>query len=189
MKLNNTYYILRHGEALSNVKAVCSSWPEPFKNPLTDHGVEMIKHSAISLKGKGIQMVFASDLLRTKMTAQIAAKALKLRPKFDKRLREVSFGALNGIGMHQLDAQFPHEKERITKTIPGGETYQDIHVRICDFLRDLEEQYQGKTILVVSHECPLLIFEAAVHGVPLSVLFNGYPRHERIMRGQVKRLN
>ena len=28
MKLNNKYYLLRHGEAKSNVKNVVSCWPE-----------------------------------------------------------------------------------------------------------------------------------------------------------------
>ena len=52
MKLNNKYYILRHGEALSNVKQVCSSWPEKFKNPLTKHGQEMVMAAAEMLKEK-----------------------------------------------------------------------------------------------------------------------------------------
>ncbi len=189
MKLNNTYYILRHGEALSNVKSICSSWPEKFKNPLTEHGIGMIRQSAMLLKGKGIQLIFTSDLLRAKMTAEIAAKALKLRPKFDKRLREVNFGTMNGFSMASLDKAFSHEKERITRAIPRGETYNDIHVRVYDFLKDVDEQYKGKAILVVSHECPLLILEAAVHDVPLKELFNGSPRHERIERGEVKKLN
>ena len=52
MKLNNTYYILRHGEAVSNVKQVVSSWPEKFKNPLTQHGKEMVMAAAEMLKEK-----------------------------------------------------------------------------------------------------------------------------------------
>ena len=46
MKLNNKYYILRHGEALSNVREIASSWPETFDNPLTGLGREMVKVAA-----------------------------------------------------------------------------------------------------------------------------------------------
>ena len=77
-KLNNKYYLLRHGEALSNVKNVVSSWPETFKNPLTAKGKEQIAESAKKLKSKGVNLIFASDLLRTKQSADIVAKALNL---------------------------------------------------------------------------------------------------------------
>ena len=189
MKLNNAYYILRHGEAISNVKGICSCWPETFENPLTENGVQMINRAALELEDKGIQLIFASDVLRTKQTAQIVGKELNIKPKFDKRLREVDFGIMNGAPMANLDMQFPREKERIFKAIPKGETYRDVHVRVYDFLRDMDEQFQGKTILVVSHECPLLLLEAVVNGVSLGQLFNGFPRHERIRQGELKKLN
>src|SRR5258706_3755800 len=110
MKLQNKYYLLRHGEALSNVKNVVSSWPETFENPLTERGVEMIKESAEKLKDKNIDLIFASDLLRTKQTAEIVGKTLKLEPEFDKRLREISFGIMNGGPIEDLDAKIKKER-------------------------------------------------------------------------------
>src|SRR5882724_5137403 len=98
MKLNNKYYILRHGQALSNVKGIISCWPETFKNPLTPHGKATIKESAVFLQkllklhGKTLDFIFASDLLRTRQTAEIVGKTLNIKPKFDKRLREIGFG-------------------------------------------------------------------------------------------------
>ena len=58
MKLNNKYYILRHGEAVSNVKDVISCWPEKFYNPLTPKGVAKIKKVAKELKNKKIDLIF-----------------------------------------------------------------------------------------------------------------------------------
>src|SRR3989344_9509754 len=96
MELHNKYYILRHGEAQSNVQEIFSSWPETFENPLTENGVEMINNAVEILQDKNIDLIFASDVLRAKQTAQMVADALKLEVKFDARLREIGFGSMNG---------------------------------------------------------------------------------------------
>ena len=105
MKLKNKYYVLRHGEAVSNVKSINSSWPEKFRNPITRKGREQVKKSLKKLKNKNIDIIFYSDLLRTKQTAEVAAKTLNsykfdkssttfkdLKVVLDKRLREIGFG-------------------------------------------------------------------------------------------------
>ena len=66
MELNNKYYLLRHGEAVSNAKNIASSWPEKFNNPLTKRSKEKIIEAAEELENKKIDLIFASDLLRTK---------------------------------------------------------------------------------------------------------------------------
>ncbi|MBX4200650.1 histidine phosphatase family protein, partial [Candidatus Parcubacteria bacterium] len=89
MKLNNTYYLLRHGQAISNVENIVSSWPELFENPLTEKGRGQVEEAAKKLQGKQIDIIISSDILRTKETAQIVAKTLGLPIEFDPRLREV----------------------------------------------------------------------------------------------------
>ena len=44
--MHNKYFILRHGEAVSNEKGLISSWPEKFNNPLTIKGKKQIKKAA-----------------------------------------------------------------------------------------------------------------------------------------------
>jgi broad specificity phosphatase PhoE len=195
MKLHNKYYILRHGEALSNKKEVVSSLPETFRNPLTSHGKEMIQESADFLKKllifqhKTLDFIFASPLLRTVQTAQIVGKALKITPKFDIRLREIDFGILNGKLIVDLDAAFHQESERIKKAMPKGETYQEVLQRMYDFLKDIDKKYEDKNILLVSHEGPLWMLEAKIHGMSLLQGLKRVPRDSRIHKGQIKELN
>lgn len=196
MKLRNKYYILRHGEAVSNVRGVCSSWPEKFKNPLTRHGKEMILASAEILKenhakhGNAIDLIFASPLLRTKQTAQIVGKELGVAVRFDKRLREIGFGILNSKSIEQLDGYFKNEKERLKRKMPRGENYQDVLKRVYGFLRDTDKKYKGKNILIVSHECPLWILESKFKGMNLAKALDEIPKEgERIHRGEIKVLN
>ena len=63
MKLNNKYYVLRHGEAVSNVKDIVSCWPEKFNNPLTKKGVVKINRAASQLEKKKIDLIFHSSIL------------------------------------------------------------------------------------------------------------------------------
>ncbi len=189
MKLHNHYYILRHGEALSNVNQVCSSWPETFENPLTEHGKEMATAAAKTLQDKNIDLIFASDVLRAKQTAEIVGKALGIQPTFDKRLREIGFGVLNGHPITDLDINFSDETRRINHCMPEGETYMQVLKRAYDFLKETDKKYQGKNILIVSHEGPLWMLEAKVQGMSLKKALQAIPRDQRIHKGQVKELN
>ena len=195
MKLNKKYYILRHGEAVSNVRRVISSWPEKFKNPLTKHGKETILAAAEILKenhakhGHAIDVIFASPLLRTKQTAQIVAKELNVPLKFDKRLREIGAGSLNGKTLAEWKAYFKEEKRTINNAAPRGETYTQILARMLDFLKEINKECKGKNILIVSHQSPLWILENKVKGFTLSGGMKRSPEELRIEKGQIKELN
>ena len=141
IKLKNKYYVLRHGEAVSNVKSINSSWPEKFRNSITKNGEKQVKKSLKKLKGHHIDFIFSSDLLRTKMTAGLASKLLKIEPKFDKRLREISFGSLNGKSNGKTMEQLFHS-ELATKNhkIKKLETYQSILKRVSSLLREIEKK-------------------------------------------------
>ena len=93
-------------------------------------------------------MVFSSDLLRTKQTAEIVSQKLKIKPKFDKRLREIGFGYLNGRSAEEL-LYLNLEKERIDHSFQKSETYVSVLKRVYNFLRDVEKKYKGKNILII----------------------------------------
>ncbi len=175
---------------MSNVKGVVSSWPEKFKNSLTLLGREQVKKAAQKLKTKHIDLIFASDLLRTRQTAEIVGKTLKLAPKFDKRLREVGFGTLNGKTNDLVITTFSDEQLRIDqKNQFGSELYKEVLERMTDFLKDVDSQYHGKSILVVSHQCPLWLVEDFVKGISLREDIKRNPEEKRINKGEIRELN
>lgn len=189
MKLNNKYYIMRHGQAISNVKALCSSWPEKFKNPLTKLGKEAVKESAVKLVGKNIDLIFASPLLRTKQTAEIVGKPLKIRPKLDKRLREVGFGIFSGGSLESMWKYFKNESERIKQCPPKGETYEEILGRMTSFLKDTDKKHKGKNILVISHEGPLFLLQGRLMGLSIKEAIKKFPLNKRIHKEEIRELN
>lgn len=189
MKLRNKYYILRHGEAVSNVKRLCSCWPEEFNNPLTTVGKKAIKESAEKLKGKNISLIFNSPIKRTKMSAEIVGKILKLKNKPDKRLREIGFGIYNNKHLEAMWNDFKSENERINKASEGGESYAEILERMMDFLRETDENYSGKNILIVSHEGPLFLLQGKVMGLTIKETIERFPTEKRIHKAEVRELN
>ncbi|MBI3631270.1 MAG: histidine phosphatase family protein [Candidatus Staskawiczbacteria bacterium] len=194
MKLNNKYYILRHGEAISNIKGIVSSWPEKFNNHLTLRGKEQIKKSAGKLKSltakanKKLDLIFSSDLLRAKQTAEIVSQRLKLKPKFDKRLREIGFGDLNGRPAEEL-LYFRFEEKRINHSFQKGETYESVLKRVFNFFKNTEKKYKGKNILIISHQCPLWILENRINGFSLVEGLKKDPENKKIGRGELRELN
>lgn len=180
---------MRHGEALSNVEEIVSCWPEKFENHLTEKGRKTIKKSAENLKGESIDLIFSSDLLRAKQTAEITGKVLGVKPEFDKRLREIGFGIFNGKPIEKLWHYFKKEEERIKKRPPKGETYSEILKRVYRFLKDTGKKYRGKNILIISHEGPLTLLEGKVKGLSLARTIKTFPYGDRIHKGQIKELN
>lgn len=186
--MNNTYYLLRHGEALSNAKDIMSCWPEKFPVPLTEEGKKQIKKAAAKLKKEKIGLIFSSDLLRTKQTAEIISKELEIPVKYDKRLREYNAGVFNGRPIEELKNFFKTEKERLIKKPPEGETYQEIIERVTDFLREIEKKYSGKNILIISHQVPLTWLEGKAKRLLDKEVFKRFPKGKRIKKGEIRKL-
>jgi broad specificity phosphatase PhoE len=167
MKFNNTYYILRHGEAVSNVKGFVSSWPEKVDNPLTEMGIKQAEQVAQDILSENIELIFSSDVLRAKQTAEIIAEYLGKKVELDKRLREIDFGVFNSKPIADFIGHFDNQEKRIKEKVPYGESYEDILERIKSFLYDMERKYSGKKILIVSHQAPLFILEGILSGYSL----------------------
>lgn len=190
MELNNTYFILRHGEAKSNKERFCSGWPEKIRSPLTEKGRKQIKDLIPNLKKENIDLIFSSDLLRTKQTAQIVAKSLGLKVDFDKRLREVDYGIFNGRSAQEWYDYFGDrdEAERVIKRPPKGENWKDIKKRMLHFLKDIDKKYKDKNILIVSHQSPLRILQAVMESSSMNGMDHNHKEKLGIKTGELRRM-
>ena len=170
-KLNN-YIFLRHGEAENNRLKIISSYPEKKKYLLTVKGAKEIEKLIPWFKKKYIDLVFSSDLLRTKETAQIIAGALNKKIIYDKRLREHDFGIYNGCTHKDWHSLFGNKTNQYSVRPPGGENLSDVKKRMMDFLKFLDAKYEGKNILIVSHANPIMAAVGAYEGYKNGEIFN-----------------
>lgn len=195
MKLKNKYYIMRHGQAASNIKRLCSNRPEKFKNPLTEYGQEMVRESAEKLKerldkqGQVIDLIFCSPLLRTIQTAEITGKILGVKAKTDLRLREIGFGKFNGKSLDSMWRAFKKEEDRISKGADGGESYKKILERMLEVVKDIEKKYKDRNVLLVSHEGPSFLLQGKLMGLSIKQTIKKFPAEKRIHKAEIRQLN
>lgn len=151
-KSGNTYLIMRHGEAESNVTGSISAQKE-HNDPLTEKGTEQVKTAAEELKGKGIDLIIHSGFIRTKMTAELVAETLGVSELIeDERIQELQMPSeFEGKHWSEYNAQFPTWEDRFTMQIEGTENRRDMQKRTGEFIYDLDAKYTGKTILIVGH--------------------------------------
>ena len=145
-----------HGTTVDNIENKSAGWNDV---ELSEKGIEQ----AISLKEKidfdNIDIVFSSDLIRAKQTAQIVFGGEK-DIVFDSRIRECNYGDLNG-----KDSNFVNYEEHIVEKFPSGESLKDVEKRVKDFLEFLKNNYKDKNIAIVSHRAPQLAIEVMSKGI------------------------
>lgn len=167
MKLNNKYFLLRHGQTIyqKNRTRVNYLADADFKLSITEEGEEMIKTAAESLKEEKISLIFASPFLRTKQSAEIAAQILGIEKiNYDDRLVDIKMGGFAGKTYKEYEDFFSEKSERFEKKPEGGESWNDIILRLKSFLNDIENDYEKKTILVISHADPLWLLAGLLRG-------------------------
>ncbi|MCX6813444.1 MAG: class I tRNA ligase family protein [Candidatus Azambacteria bacterium] len=160
----NKYIFLRHGEAENNRVGILSSWPEKKKYFLTLKGIKEIEKLIPWLKKKKIDLIFSSDLIRTKETAQIIAGTLDKKIVYDKRLREHDFGIYNGRKVDDWTKLFSRRIDRYFIRSANGENLSDVKKRVMEFLKFLDAKYEGKNILIISHGNPIMAAVGAYEG-------------------------
>lgn len=164
-KSGNQYFVMRHGESQNNVQNILSSDVDANYG-LTEKGKTDVRASVAKLSS--IDLIVASPFKRTKESALAAAEVLGVPTEkivFDPRLGESGFGVFSGKSLEEYHAAFPDRVERFSQAPEGGETYYDIRKRMGDVMRELEEKYRNKKILVISHGTPLWLLIALTRGL------------------------
>lgn len=163
----NNYFVMRHGEADSNAKAIVSSLPD---NPhhLTEKGKKQIVKEIKILKTKKIDFIYSSDFIRTKETALIVAEALSISKEsivYDERIREINAGDFNLKPIEEYRKFFSKQIEKFKKRPQGGETVHDVKIRAGKFLYDIDLRNKDKNILIITHEYVVWMIEAVAEGL------------------------
>ncbi len=124
-------WLVRHGETLASRGRTLAGWSDV---PLTEHGEDQACALRPLLAGERFDGVWSSDLRRALTTARLAWG----EPRQDTRLREMSFGSLEGQPWDKLDADAKEALERFEGfAAPGGERFGDLRARVLSFLDGL----------------------------------------------------
>jgi probable phosphoglycerate mutase len=171
-----TFVLLRHGEtALTPQKRFSGSGgTDPELSPA---GRRQAAAVAEALAARGtIQTVISSPLRRCRETAQAVADRLGLPVTVEEGLREVDFGAWEGLTFAEVQQRFPEDLQAwldSPKAPPtgGGESFAAATRRVSATRDRLLAAHQGRTVLLVTHVTPVKILVRLVLGAPPEALF------------------
>jgi isoleucyl-tRNA synthetase len=187
-KSGNTYLLMRHAEAQSNLTGKIDAIPDE-NNPLTPRGKEQCVEAAAQLKEKRIDLIIHSGMQRTRDTALLIAAELGLPQEAvltDSRLQELQTGVgLEGKTWDDYEAHFATPEEKFTKVIPGIENRTSVQKRVGEFLYEIDATYAGKTILIVGHASSTFALRSVAEGADiarsLEIRAEGYMANAQIM--------
>lgn len=146
-----TLYLIRHGQPLTDQRRTCGYAQDV---PLSPEGRRQAEALALWARGKEIQAVYASPLLRCRQTADILAG--EYTPVYlEDDLREVDTGAWTGLTFEEIKARWPAEYERRGRALgtfppPGGESFHQAGARMERTIARLLARSQGN-LGVVAH--------------------------------------
>lgn len=182
-----TFYLTRHGE---------TEWNRAKKtmghldSPLTPEGREGDERSARKMHDIDVDAICSSDLGRAYSKAEIIADVLGIpREEILKMtsLREINYGELQGKEKEVTKREYPKYKspEHFGHVFKGGESFQQMHARVLGAIEELDSDYDGKSVVIVSHNNPCRAIICHYMGEDLAEhLFMKVP-HERILKFKV----
>lgn len=94
-------------------------------------------------------MIYSSDLLRARQTAEIIAEGKGIaKVEFDERLREVGGGKIEGTTEEERIAQWGPDWRSLDM---GMEKAESVIARANDCFKEILARHEGHGILIVSH--------------------------------------
>lgn len=181
---------VRHGQSIANAAFAAAEANGAHDSGITvrDHDVPLsplgrrqAAHLGVSMATWPAQrrpdVVLCSPYLRARQTLEIASTAATGRgvslpsPCFDIRLRDRVMGELELLTSRAIEARFPLEARRRIDVgefhyrPPGGESFDDVAVRLNELLCDLHKRHPGNRILLVAHDSVVLMLRRLIEGL------------------------
>ena len=146
-------FAVRHGETEWNLTGKQQGH---LDSPLTPTGVQQACALGAGLAGRGIEVIYSSDLGRAMQTAQIIAARLALPVHPDERLRERHLGTMQGLTKTVFRNTHPAEYAAFDSgdpeyRFPGGESARERYERSVLCGTDLAIRHPGQRVLIVAH--------------------------------------
>ncbi|NQT50012.1 class I tRNA ligase family protein [Candidatus Kuenenbacteria bacterium] len=145
--------MIRHGQSVNNEKKVLNSDVTRTEFGLTEKGKKQVKSAAAELKNEQFDLIIHSPFTRTKETAHILSKELKISKILeDDRLREYGMGEFEGKPDGSLSKLRKGNFNEWQKSNPFGvESFEQVNGRITEFLDEIKKKYPYKRLLIVTH--------------------------------------
>jgi len=150
--------LLRHGESQWNLENRFTGWIDV---PLSPRGEAEARQAGEKLRGRRIDKLYTSVLVRAIETARLALETAgigALPTERDPALNERMYGDLQGLNKAEAAQRFGAEQVHLWRRSydvrpPGGESLADTAARVLPYWerRILPDLRAGSNVLVVAH--------------------------------------
>ena len=156
-------YFARHGQTDANANMAGGGAIAELDAPLNQLGIQQAKELAESLKDIKFDAIISSPLKRAHQTAELINAHHNAPIKIVQAWREREAGAY--IDINSWNDLFDFGKNL---PVQNGENLKDFFERVYEAITCLKDEYNGKTILVVSHGGVQHALYAYANKLPLS---------------------
>jgi len=169
-----TFYFMRHGQSEANIEGVINSILEPnsYDARLTDDGRQEVFRSAFELREQIHEnsiKIFSSPFRRAKETAEIISGVLHQDFHIDERLKERSFGLLDGKSDDLYNTVWDNDLRGISNKNFNVEELSSVFERIVAFINDAKRVEVAESIICCTHGDVISIAFAGFSGKSLNV--------------------
>lgn len=164
-----TIITIQHTESLHHTNGMVGSWTDW---ELSDLGKKQADNIGKNLSKElfGSYIMYSSDLIRAKQTAEAVSKHLGITPVFRKELRERNLGEAVGKSVEWLRRNMKKPEKTVDdKLFPSAESRRDEWNRLKPFFDEIisnDEEY----IIIVSHGDLLSVFNSMWLGLSVESL-------------------
>lgn len=164
-------FLLRHGETDWNLQGRCQGVTDL---DLNERGRKQAWDVAACLSTERIDAIYSSDLKRALHTAEFIRRSHDLEVTVDGNFRELNHGAFEGLTFTDIRACYPEflkrwRSEPAELMIPAGERLVDVEERAWKGMERIVRTHSpGQTVVVVSHNFPILTILCRITGTPLN---------------------
>jgi probable phosphoglycerate mutase len=167
-------WLVRHGQTDWNLEG---RFQGQLDVPLNDTGMDQARVLADQLSEKKFCALYSSDLMRARQTAEIIAGRVNLPIKFDRRLREIAQGEVEGLLLEEVKLRHVGSlEERILNPVharmPGGESVSEVALRFQEAINEIACAHPIEPVLVASHGLAIATMVCKARGYPLESVYS-----------------
>ena len=175
--------LARHGQTGFNAPPVRIQGS--LDPPLNETGLGQARELADLVAGEGVRALYASDMLRARMTAEIVAERIGVEPVIEPRVRECGWGSWEGRLVDDIAREEPEHWQQWLDAgeafrFPDGESLAEHMARTSEALDDVRSR--ELPALVVCHGGTIRVALAARDPRGLDAYHEFHPRNGQLVR-------
>lgn len=173
-----TLVLVRHAETIWHAE---NRYAGITDVPITPEGARQAEALGRWAATAGLAAIWSSPLTRCRQTAAPAAARTGLAPAIDAELRELDFGALEGLTKDEAFAAYPEAmpaylNDPVNNVLPGAEPPAEAALRAEAALWKIAARHPQQRVLVVAHSTLIRLLLCRLFGLPLPDYRRRFPQ-------------